>query len=132
MKKVKSPVVYCFTWQLFIAGTIAFSLLFVSLLLAYSFALGACIFIVSNLYFTVYSFRYSGARYSDWVLRSFKWGESGKLILSAMGFALVFNYVKPLSVGTLFIGYITMVILQWIISARVALGKHVSQVAKNS
>lgn len=54
-----------------------------------------------------------------WITRSFSWGESGKLALAALGFALAFRLVRPLHVPLLFTGFCSMIILQWFVARRV-------------
>ncbi|MBU2986537.1 ATP synthase subunit I [Saccharophagus degradans] len=89
-------------------------------LAAKSFLLGAIVYMLPNLYFTYYAFRYRGAQAARWIARSFSWGQSGKLALAAVGFALVFRFVQPLQVEFLFIGFGFMVVLQWFIGLQVA------------
>ena len=63
------------------------------------------LWLVPNSYFTYYAFRYRGARNAPWIARSFYWGQSGKLILTIVGFALAFRFVKPLVIPVLFGAY---------------------------
>lgn len=79
---------------------------------ARSFGLGSVIYILPNSYFIIYAFRYKGAHQSPWIIRSFNWGEWGKLALSMAGFALVFRFTESLSVIFVFAGYFTMILLQ--------------------
>jgi len=72
---------------------------------AYSFGLGAVIFILPNTYFTHYAFRYRGSRALPRIIRSFKWGEYGKFVLVGLGFAMVFRFVSPLSYLATFAGF---------------------------
>lgn len=76
---------------------------------------GGFLFILPNAYFTYYAFRYRGARFMPWIVRSMQWGQSGKLMLTVVGFALVFRFVKPLDLMVLFGVYGVMVAAQiWI------------------
>lgn len=93
---------------------------FQSKLAAYSFLLGALIYILANAYFALYAFRYRGSSMGPWITRSFSWGESGKLALTAVGFALVFRLVQPLSVAALFAGFCSMILLQCFVGFKVA------------
>ncbi|WP_045856374.1 ATP synthase subunit I [Teredinibacter purpureus] len=110
---MKSPALFGITVQLGITLPLCLIMLVYGLVPAYSFGLGALLFIVPNTYFTLYAFRYSGARFAQWTAKSFSWGESGKFALVAVGFALAFRFVTPLHVPLLFVGFCTMVALQW-------------------
>ena len=110
---MKMPALIGLAVQLGVSVPICLLLLVWGLESAYSFGLGVLIYIVPNTYFTLYAFRYSGARTASWVARSFSWGESGKFALVALGFALVFRFVTPLNVALLFAGFGSMLVLQW-------------------
>lgn len=89
---------------------------------AWSMMAGGAIAVVSHLYFTVYAFRYMGARASQQIARSFNRGETGKFVLTLVGFACVFQgglASEPLAV---FGGYLSMVLLQWWLVARALRG----------
>ncbi len=73
---------------------------------AYSAWFGGLTALIPNVYFTYKAFQYFGARSIGVIVQSFWTGEMGKLILTAVLFALLFLGVKPLNVFTLFIGYI--------------------------
>ncbi|MCQ4272386.1 MULTISPECIES: F0F1 ATP synthase subunit I [Pseudomonas] len=62
----------------------------------YSGLCGGLIVWLPNLYFAHKAFRFSGARAAQAIVRSFYAGEAGKLILTAVLFALTFAGVKPL------------------------------------
>ncbi|MBD2836952.1 F0F1 ATP synthase subunit I [Pseudomonas sp. JM0905a] len=68
----------------------------------YSGLCGGLIAWVPNLYFARKAFRYSGARAAQAIVRSFYAGEMGKLILTAVLFALTFAGVKPLDAPAVF------------------------------
>lgn len=89
---------------------------------AWSVLAGGLIAVISHLYFTVYAFRYMGARASREIARSFNRGETGKFVLTLVGFACVFQgglASEPLAV---FGGYIGMLLLQWWLVARALRG----------
>lgn len=73
---------------------------------AYSAWLGGVTALLPNLYFTYKAFQYFGARSIGAIVQSFWAGQMGKLILTAMLFAVLFLGVKPLNVFAVFIGYI--------------------------
>ena len=117
---VKSPLAISLIYQL-LAIIPAFALLLLyDKISACSFVLGALVYILPNLYFTLYAFRYRGSNAVHGIAHSFSWGESGKLALAAVGFALIFRFVAAINVPVLFAGYISMIILQWFIGRRVA------------
>lgn len=92
----------------------------VSKVVAYSALLGGVLFILPNAYFTAYAFRYSGANSPQRVARAFVWGESGKLALTVVGFAVVLRMVQPLNVAVVMITYSLMIASQWLIASEVA------------
>ena len=85
---------------------------------SYSALLGGLIYWLPNAYFTLYAFRFRGAQAATVVLRSIYRGETGKFVLTIIGFALVFLLVKPLSPIILFISYIAMIFSQWMLVSR--------------
>ena len=117
---MKSPIVVSVFYQLLVALPITFILWWYSTVNAYSFALGSLIYIIPNTYFTLYAFRYRGAELARWIARSFSWGESGKLALAAVGFALAFKFANPLNIPILFAGFGSMIVLQWFIARRIS------------
>jgi ATP synthase protein I len=62
----------------------------------YSGLCGGLIAWLPNMYFAHKAFRFGGARAAQAIVRSFYAGEAGKLILTAVLFALTFAGVKPL------------------------------------
>eukprot|EP01132_Coremiostelium_polycephalum_P013877 gene13877-16878_t len=56
----------------------------------YSGLCGGLIALLPNMYFAHRAFRFSGARAAQAIVRSFYAGEAGKLILTAVLFALTF------------------------------------------
>lgn len=63
---------------------------------------GGLIAWLPNLYFAHKAFRFSGARAAQSIVRSFYAGEAGKLVLTAVLFALTFAGVKPLNALAVF------------------------------
>lgn len=101
-----------------------------------SFAYGSVIFIVANTYFVFNAFRFqlnhrTGKR-SDvgsgednhyrvmTAALSFKRGLFGKLVLIAVGFALAFRFIANMNAPLLFMGFITMIVLQVFLASRIA------------
>ncbi|MFT6220753.1 MAG: ATP synthase protein I [Candidatus Endobugula sp.] len=80
----------------------------------YSVLVGGMIYIIPNMYFALYAFRFRGAHAARFVLLSFYRGEMGKFLLSGVGFAIAFTLVNPLDVLLLFSIYIALTFIQWI------------------
>ena len=72
----------------------------------YSVMLGGCIAWLPNAWFARNAFRYHGARSMQAIVQSFWSGLAGKMILTAVLFALAFAVVKPLNVAGLFAGFV--------------------------
>lgn len=85
---------------------------------AYSFFIGGMIYLLPNLYFVYYAFRFRGAEHAVSIARSFVWGEMGKLALSAFGFILAFRMMPTINHKALFAGFVSMIILQWLVAAK--------------
>ena len=79
----------------------------------YSGLIGGFIAWLPNVYFAFKAFRYSGARSAQLIVRSFYAGEAGKLILTAVLFALAFAGVKPLEPLALFGVYLLTLLVSW-------------------
>jgi ATP synthase protein I len=78
----------------------------------YSVLVGGMIYLLPNIYFALYAFRFRGAHAARFILLSFYRGEMGKFLLSGVGFAIAFTLVKPLDVLLLFSIYIALTIMQ--------------------
>ncbi|MDT8398171.1 MAG: F0F1 ATP synthase subunit I [Pseudomonadales bacterium] len=82
---------------------------------AYSVLLGGLISTVPNGYFARKAFKYRGARYTPEIVKSFYAGETGKMVMTAGLFALVFAGVRPLNEPAVVIGF-TLTILAGLIA----------------
>jgi len=87
----------------------------------YSVLLGGMVSTLPNAYFAVKAFRYSGARQMPLVIKSFYAGESGKMIITVVMFALIFAGVKPLNEMAVIISYILVLITGLIATATLGL-----------
>lgn len=76
---------------------------------------GGMIVWLPNCYFAYRAFRYRGARAARLIVRAFYAGVTGKILLTAALFALVFVNLKPLNAPAIFIGYICVQTLNWIV-----------------
>lgn len=79
----------------------------------YSGLFGGLIAWMPNIYLARRAFRYSGARSAQLIVRSFYAGEAGKLILTAVLFALLFAGVKPLNVPAVFGVFVLTQTVSW-------------------
>lgn len=104
--------------QLAILVVAALGLLPVDVTVAYSILIGGVIQIGPQAYFTRLAFRYVGARQAPNILRAIHKGETGKLLLTAVLFALAFSFIEPLHIPGLFLSYSAMIIVQWFCAAR--------------
>jgi len=91
----------------------------------YSGLCGGLIAWLPNLYFAHKAFRFSGARAAQSIVRSFYAGEAGKLILTAVLFALTFVVVKPLEAPVLFGVFVLTLGVGWF--APLLMGKRLSR-----
>ena len=113
---VKFPFLYFLVGQVGISALIGMLLILVSVLYAYSFILGALAFVIPNMYFVYYAFRFQGAEQAYLVERSLKKGQTGKFSISALIFALIFKMVSPLHAEMVFAGFGSMICLHWFLS----------------
>ncbi len=120
---IKAPPIYKVivtqTIVTFIATLSSFAL--IDIVTAYSVFLGGMVSTLPNAYFALKAFRYRGARQMPLVIKSFYAGESGKLIITAVMFALVFAGVKPLNELAVIISFIITLIAGLIATATVGL-----------
>ena len=105
--------------QLFVLLIVVVAISPVDVTAAYSILIGGVIQIGPQAYFTRLAFRYLGARQAPEILRAIHKGETGKLLLTAVLFALAFSFVEPLHLPGLFLSYGAMIIVQWFCAARV-------------
>jgi len=81
---------------------------------AWSALMGGLIFILPNAYFTRSAFRGNEQESPHFIVRWFYIGEAGKLVLTAVMFALCFVLLESLQVKVLFVTYILMIIVNLI------------------
>tara|TARA_R110002074_G_scaffold101103_1_gene218277 strand:- start:2709 stop:3077 length:369 start_codon:yes stop_codon:yes gene_type:complete len=78
---------------------------------AYSALLGGLVFIIPQLYFGIKAFMFSGARAIDRIVVNFYKGESSKIIIIVIGFALIFTFIRPIDFFALYSSFITLLIV---------------------
>lgn len=80
-------------------------------LVALSALWGGVLFVIPNTYFMIYAFRLQGATRMLQVAQSFRKGLMGKLILTALGFGMVFYAHPNVLPGVMFGTYIFLLIV---------------------
>lgn len=76
---------------------------------AYSALLGGFAYILPNIVFVAFAFKYSAAESAQMALGALFVGEGIKLVATAILFALCFILVQPISIGALFVTFVVMV-----------------------
>ena len=100
-------------YQLALLLPAAVALLVWDAVVAYSALLGGLIQIIPQAWFALQAFRYAGARRVQSIVSAMYWGETGKVVLSAVLFTATFLLVSPLNVGALFSSFVIMILVQW-------------------
>jgi ATP synthase protein I len=105
---LKAPPIYKVIVTQFVVTVIAALSTFALLdtVAAYSAFLGGMISVLPNAYFALKVFRYRGARQMPMIVKSFYAGETGKLIITTVLFALVFAGIRPLNELAVIISFI--------------------------
>lgn len=100
-----NPVWFCLSRQLCLALVMLGLMSVVRPAWVASATLGAALFIVPQLYFTYYVFRYRDWNNAGLIIYSLKWGELGKFLLTLSGFALVWRFYSRANVPVLMCAY---------------------------
>ncbi|WP_172962389.1 ATP synthase subunit I [Hydrocarboniclastica marina] len=86
----------------------------------YSALLGALAALIPNFYFILKAFTFSGARAAPRMVSAMQKGAGGKLVLTAVIFAVVFIFVKPINIAALTFTFVVLVLVSatapWLIS----------------
>ncbi|HMW70284.1 MAG TPA: ATP synthase subunit I [Cellvibrionaceae bacterium] len=93
-----NPVWFCLSRQLCLMLVLLGLVSLVQVEWVVPAALGAALFIVPQLYFTHYTFRYRGLSNAALMVYSSKWGELGKFLLTVSGFALLWRFYPSVNV----------------------------------
>ncbi|MDN3637991.1 ATP synthase subunit I [Simiduia curdlanivorans] len=80
--------------------------------IAVSCLLGGLVAIIPHAYFAGLAWRYTGARAAPWMVKAFYRGESGKFILTLVGFGLIFTSPLPVQAVAVFVSYVLLLALQ--------------------
>lgn len=87
----------------------------------YSALLGGLVSTLPNAYFARKAFQYRGARNTPHIVKAFYAGQSGKMVLTAIMFALVFAGIKPLNELAVIVSFIITIFAGLIATAYVGL-----------
>lgn len=111
-KLINRPPIYTiFMVQVLLTFSIACVLLLISgYVAAYSSLIGGIIFALPQLYFGFKAFLYAGAHAIQNVVINFYKGESTKILVIAVSFALVFKFLKPVDYFALYSTFIGVLI----------------------
>lgn len=112
-KLINRPPIYkIFMVQMLVTVSIACVLLLISgYVAAYSSLIGGTIFALPQLYFGFKAFLYAGAHAIQNVVMNIYKGESTKILVIAVSFALVFKFLKPIDYFALYSTFIGVLIL---------------------
>jgi ATP synthase protein I len=122
--RIGSPPVHrIMAAQLLILLIATLLLIIIDKVVAYSAGLGGLIAILPHTYFAISVFRHRGAKSASAIAKSSYRGEVGKYVLTCIGFALLFSFVKPVIGLAVFGGFCAMLVIQ-ITGAWFLLGRH--------
>lgn len=123
MARIAPPPVHRIAlFQLLILTLISVALLPIEQSLAASAALGGLIQIIPQAWFTRQAYRYSGARQIRNVVNAMYRGETGKILLTAALFAVVFKMASWVNPVTFFLTYGAMILVQLLSAAKLLNG----------
>lgn len=115
----KPPVLRFMVYLQLVGGLLALVVWFVDQKVACSIAAGTSLYVVPQMYFSALAFRYRGSRASRLIAQSFYRGETGKYILTMIGFACVFASPIEMSALWVFVSYIVALLISTYLVARV-------------
>ena len=111
---LQSPPVYrVVVTQLAVCTVLTLALLPLGTHFALSSLLGGLCCALPNAYFVVKAFRYRGARSAKQIVSSFYRGEAGKLVLTTVGFILIFTQVETIEPLALFGAFVAVQAVSW-------------------
>lgn len=85
----------------------------------YSVLLGGLVQVAANAYFARLAFRYQGARRIGMALQAMYRGETGKIMMSAVLFAVAFALVTPLNMLAMVATYVALTVTHLLVAAAV-------------
>lgn len=116
----RPPLGKLYGGQLLLLLAVAAGLVWVNRTTAYSALLGGLISVGPSYFFARQVFRFRGARLAPQIAQAFYVGETGKFLLTAVAFAVVFALVRPLNAAVLLLAYLGMTLCHWATSAWIA------------
>ncbi|WIO74311.1 ATP synthase subunit I [Porticoccaceae bacterium LTM1] len=123
MARIAPPPVHRIAWfQLLILALISVALLPIEQSLAASAAVGGLIQIIPQAWFTRQAYRYSGARQIRNVVNAMYRGETGKILLTAALFAVVFRMAGWINPVVFFLAYGAMILVQLLSASKLLNG----------
>jgi len=115
----RPPLEKLYGAQLLILLVVVMGLLWIDKTTAYSALLGGLISVGPSYFFARQVFRFRGARLAPQIAQAFYVGETGKFLLTAVAFALVFATVRPLKAAVLLVAYLGMTLCHWVAAASI-------------
>lgn len=115
----KPPVLRLMVYLQLAGALLALMVWFVDQKTAFSVAAGTSLYVIPQMYFSALAFRYRGSRDSRLIAQSFYRGETGKYILTMIGFACVFASPLAMSPLWVFLSYILALLISTYLVARV-------------
>ena len=120
MKRPIKPILQILTVELAVMGLLVLVVRPIDQDWITSIVVGSLVFIIPSTYFTLYALLFAVNRDPRWFLGAFIRGQSGKLILAAVGFALAFKFVEPLHAPAVFIAYGVLMLVHVVVTASVS------------
>lgn len=106
MNTIDKPPVLRVMWYLFLASIVTATLIYLlNKPWAWSIVAGSCVYLIPQTYFSVYAFRFRGARAGSLIAQSFYRGEVGKYALTMIGFGSIFSSPIEFTVPVVFVSY---------------------------
>lgn len=112
------PILRWLTQLLSALCIVAMLTFFVSKSAAAGVVIGGLITLISNGLFIWFAYRYRGARQASQMIHSMYFGETVKLIVTAVLLVAVFMLVNKSIAQFSLIGFVAMSVISWLISVR--------------
>jgi ATP synthase protein I len=108
----KAAITKLFTIQVVVLVVVSVVMMFIDKQTALSVFAGGATSVIPNLYFSYRFFKHAGASKSHLIVKNFYLGETVKLVLTVLFFALAFSsgVVQP---AWFFLGFGIALVLQW-------------------
>lgn len=114
----RPAILRAIVYQLAVLLLIVAMLSLVDRILAASALAGGLVQIFPQAWFSWQAFKYAGARQVDLVVKSMYRGEAGKVVLTAVLFAMLFTVNKQWNYPVLFTTFLLMIPLQWFLTKK--------------